>query len=108
MSHLVHFADCGVNNGGCDHICSESIKENWCSCRNGYEAPSGDWTKCVGMCIHIYYNVDHRLWTFQTAKSVDAMHMTNTDAIHVRRVKGATLANAEMASRKIQIQSIGA
>ena len=87
-----------MDNGGCDHMCSESTTEEWCSCHDGYEAPSGDWTKCVGMCIHIFFKVDHRLWTFQISTSVNAIYMIKTHAIHVRTLKGATLANAEMAS----------
>ncbi|ELU03997.1 hypothetical protein CAPTEDRAFT_119827, partial [Capitella teleta] len=31
--------DCGVENGGCQHRCTEDKKDKWCSCDEGFEFP---------------------------------------------------------------------
>ncbi|ELT98732.1 hypothetical protein CAPTEDRAFT_198562, partial [Capitella teleta] len=39
--------DCGVDNGGCHHHCSENRRDEWCSCREGFQVSPDDWTRCI-------------------------------------------------------------
>ncbi|ELT92036.1 hypothetical protein CAPTEDRAFT_124775 [Capitella teleta] len=41
------FADCSVNNGGCQHHCNEYAADEWCSCHNGYKVSTTYWKNCV-------------------------------------------------------------
>ncbi|ELU16878.1 hypothetical protein CAPTEDRAFT_96476, partial [Capitella teleta] len=38
---------CSNNNGGCEHSCMANAAEKWCSCRDGFEVSTDDWTKCA-------------------------------------------------------------
>ena len=40
---------CDVNNGGCDHVCSDTGMGVSCHCREGYRLLS-DGATCQGMC----------------------------------------------------------
>ncbi|ELU06465.1 hypothetical protein CAPTEDRAFT_211632, partial [Capitella teleta] len=60
------FADCSVNNGGCQHQCNEYAADEWCSCHNGYKVSTTDWKNCVdideceGKKGEDYYGACHR------------------------------------------------
>ena len=38
---------CAVDNGGCDHICTQTTVGRRCSCNSGYRLDT-DETSCVG------------------------------------------------------------
>ncbi|ELU12231.1 hypothetical protein CAPTEDRAFT_199909 [Capitella teleta] len=40
--------DCEVENGGCQHQCTEDERDEWCSCDDGFEIPDEDWRNCIG------------------------------------------------------------
>ena len=40
--------ECDVNNGGCDHYCTETLESYTCSCYPGYTLESNGHT-CTGM-----------------------------------------------------------
>ncbi|ELU16588.1 hypothetical protein CAPTEDRAFT_110143, partial [Capitella teleta] len=39
--------DCGVENGGCQHQCTEDKRDEWCSCDEGFGISPNDWRKCI-------------------------------------------------------------
>ena len=44
----LNISDCVYRNGGCEQVCNEDVTDEWCSCNNGYEVSSDDWTRCTG------------------------------------------------------------
>ena len=42
--------ECSVYNGGCDHICTNTIGSYICSCDNGYTL-DGNNLSCSGKCF---------------------------------------------------------
>ena len=46
--------ECNINNGGCDHVCTNTPGSFQCSCRDGYRLASNGQT-CTGRCCH--YNI---------------------------------------------------
>lgn len=43
--------ECDLENGGCEHFCTNFVGSYECNCLNGYYlAPNGH--DCIGMCIH--------------------------------------------------------
>ncbi|ELU18569.1 hypothetical protein CAPTEDRAFT_140350, partial [Capitella teleta] len=44
--------DCGVENGGCQHRCTEDKKDEWCSCDEGFEISPNDSRECIGEAFH--------------------------------------------------------
>ncbi|ELT95578.1 hypothetical protein CAPTEDRAFT_124803, partial [Capitella teleta] len=52
--------DCEVENGGCQHQCTEEEIDEWCSCNNGFEIPDEDWRNCIDIdeCERGMYEVD--------------------------------------------------
>ncbi|ELU07529.1 hypothetical protein CAPTEDRAFT_208149, partial [Capitella teleta] len=39
--------DCKVENGGCQHQCTEDERDEWCSCNDGFEIPDEYWRNCT-------------------------------------------------------------
>ncbi|ELU03474.1 hypothetical protein CAPTEDRAFT_200995 [Capitella teleta] len=39
--------DCGVENGGCHHQCTEDKREEWCSCDEGFDISPNDSRECI-------------------------------------------------------------
>ncbi|ELU11699.1 hypothetical protein CAPTEDRAFT_211817, partial [Capitella teleta] len=39
--------DCEVENGGCQHQCTEDKRDEWCSCDEGIDISPNDWKKCL-------------------------------------------------------------
>ena len=54
--HAVGVNNCAFNNGGCDHICSNSTGSLQCSCRSGYQLASNG-RSCSGMQISQAYMI---------------------------------------------------
>lgn len=48
--------ECLVNNGGCEHICTNSDGNFECSCQPGYDL-GDDGLACIGMYIEFTYVV---------------------------------------------------
>ena len=40
--------ECNVGNGGCDHLCRNSMGSYKCECLPGYKRNPGNKTKCAG------------------------------------------------------------
>ena len=56
-------SECDVDNGGCDHYCTETIQSYFCSCYPGYTLDTDQHT-CVGESIPYYYSSkQYNLWT---------------------------------------------
>ncbi|ELU16944.1 hypothetical protein CAPTEDRAFT_143354 [Capitella teleta] len=47
FNYYSYIVDCSNNNGGCEHSCMANAAEKWCSCRDGFEVSTDDWTKCA-------------------------------------------------------------
>ncbi|ELU13528.1 hypothetical protein CAPTEDRAFT_117276, partial [Capitella teleta] len=39
--------DCGVENGGCQHRCTENQRDEWCSCDEGFKISPNDSRECI-------------------------------------------------------------
>ena len=48
ITHPTDINECNSNNGGCEHICTNTPGSRQCSCRSGYSV-SG--TRCIGMIV---------------------------------------------------------
>lgn len=47
--NCIDINECESNNGGCDHICTNTESSYTCSCNSGYQLES-DEHKCTGIC----------------------------------------------------------
>ncbi|ELU13777.1 hypothetical protein CAPTEDRAFT_185097 [Capitella teleta] len=48
-AHNCNERDCEVENGGCQHQCTEDERDEWCSCDDGFEIPDEDWRNCTAL-----------------------------------------------------------
>ena len=46
--------DCLVNNAGCDHVCTETIRSYSCSCFPGYTLETDGHT-CIGVLLYLCF-----------------------------------------------------
>ena len=49
VNHAADVNECSTNNGGCSHVCTNTVGSFVCSCNTGYELDS-DETTCSGEC----------------------------------------------------------
>lgn len=52
FSSLLAASECDVNNGGCEHNCTETVASYTCSCYPGYTLQEDEHT-CIGKLIKI-------------------------------------------------------
>ena len=50
---IVDINECNVNNGGCEHTCTNTVGSYNCSCNTGYQLSLGQ--HCSGNLIENYY-----------------------------------------------------
>ena len=50
---IVDINECNVNNGGCEHSCTNTVGSYTCSCNTGYQLSLGHY--CSGNLIENYY-----------------------------------------------------
>lgn len=48
--HILYTVDCSIANGGCDHLCENTVHGPQCTCLLGYDI-NGE--KCIGECVQI-------------------------------------------------------
>ena len=64
-SHATNFADineCNINNGGCNHFCTDNDGSFLCSCRPGFTL-SQDERTCTGTCTLLLCVMMAIFWT---------------------------------------------
>ena len=54
--HTADIDECASNNGGCGHLCHNTIGNFYCSCRPGYTLQEDNFT-CIGECSMILFAV---------------------------------------------------
>ena len=54
-------SECNIDNGGCDHYCTETIQNYTCSCYPGYTLQSNGYT-CTGKIVQALFFV---VYSFQ-------------------------------------------
>lgn len=56
LFHFTVASECDIDNGGCDHYCSETVESYTCSCYVGYILHTDQHT-CVGECGVVTHSV---------------------------------------------------
>ena len=54
--YYIAASECDVNNGGCDHFCTETIDSYTCSCYPGYTLEA-DGHNCTGKKLHLAHHI---------------------------------------------------
>ena len=86
MQYVSDINECTFENGGCQHICTNTIGSVVCTCRNGYYLASNG-RDCIGMMDLSY--ICNRLINYDVLDVPEcALHLNNCSQICTEEVGG--------------------
>ena len=94
---MIDIDECAVNNGGCEHDCTNQNGGYTCGCQSGFQLDTNDLTSCSG--ITVFYSKDH-VYSFPLFIQISMSVITTMVVVikHVLMMQALTIACVRQAT----------